>query len=233
MCKMQLQAVHYPSNFYRANCSPSRNGPTANESALRIRKSHLSSPWNEDFYPSTTQGLPARLSVGEKDDKTQCQFGLSVFRSPADSLTFSGLNGCGSENRYKMACPGKWKHGLQKPAVCPSCLILSHTQMETSTTRSSSREVRIRVPLFSVVYLSRVPNPANQKRNGREGAPIAGAPRRNTKQVKGPWNRRPETRRNIPPRFETTRLARAKLPCDLFFFFLLREAPKWVVSLVV
>ena len=28
----------------------------------------------------------------------------------------------------KMGCPGKWKHG-PKPAVCPSCLILSHTHM--------------------------------------------------------------------------------------------------------
>ena len=37
--------------------------------------------------------------------------------------------GCGSKNRNsKMACPGKWKHG-PKPAVCPSCLILSHTHL--------------------------------------------------------------------------------------------------------
>ena len=28
----------------------------------------------------------------------------------------------------KMGCPGKWKHG-PKPAVCPSCLILSHTHI--------------------------------------------------------------------------------------------------------
>ena len=36
--------------------------------------------------------------------------------------------GGGSKDRNsKMGCPGKWKHG-PKPAVCPSCLILSHTQ---------------------------------------------------------------------------------------------------------
>ena len=39
--------------------------------------------------------------------------------------------GCGSKNRNsKMACPGKWKHG-PKPAVCPSCFILSHTLFAT------------------------------------------------------------------------------------------------------
>ena len=31
----------------------------------------------------------------------------------------------------KMGCPGKWKHG-PKPAVCPSCLILSHTHLQNS-----------------------------------------------------------------------------------------------------
>ena len=30
----------------------------------------------------------------------------------------------------KMGCPGKWKHG-PKPAVCPSCLILSQTHFTT------------------------------------------------------------------------------------------------------
>ena len=35
-------------------------------------------------------------------------------------------NGCGSKNRYPKWNP--WKHG-PKPAVCPCCLILSHTQI--------------------------------------------------------------------------------------------------------
>ena len=43
------------------------------------------------------------------------------------------LFGGGSKNRNsKMACPGKWKHG-PKPAVCLSCLILSHTHFVKRT----------------------------------------------------------------------------------------------------
>ena len=38
-----------------------------------------------------------------------------------------------------------------------------------SLTRSSSREVRIRVPTVAVVYFTRVPNPPNQKRGERSG----------------------------------------------------------------
>ena len=37
-------------------------------------------------------------------------------------------HGCGSKNQTKLENPGKWKHG-PKPAVCPSCLILSHTHI--------------------------------------------------------------------------------------------------------
>ena len=38
-------------------------------------------------------------------------------------------SGCGSKNRNsKLGCPGKWTHG-PKPAVCPSCVILSHTHL--------------------------------------------------------------------------------------------------------
>ena len=37
----------------------------------------------------------------------------------------------------KMGCPGKWKHG-PKPAVCPPCLILSHTQLTSSWVRAQN-----------------------------------------------------------------------------------------------
>ena len=48
-------------------------------------------------------------------------------------------------------------------------------------TSSSSREVRVSwYPIFfAFVYFSRVPNPPNQKRNGREGH-LAGGPREET-----------------------------------------------------
>ena len=38
---------------------------------------------------------------------------------------------------FQNGFPGKWKHG-PKPAVCPSCLILSHTQLMFSQTPNAS-----------------------------------------------------------------------------------------------
>ena len=38
----------------------------------------------------------------------------------------------------KMGCPGKWKHG-PKPAVCPSCLIWSHSQNCIAPSNSEKR----------------------------------------------------------------------------------------------
>ena len=38
----------------------------------------------------------------------------------------------------KMGCPGEWKHG-PKPAVCPSYLILSHTQVVPGKLRDAKQ----------------------------------------------------------------------------------------------
>ena len=61
-------------------------------------------------------------------------FGLQQL--PGDGF-FQETYGCGSKNRNsKMGYPGKWKHG-PKPAVCPSCLTLSHTHNGKKDTHRS------------------------------------------------------------------------------------------------
>ena len=46
----------------------------------------------------------------------------------SSSMSGGRLSGWGSKNRNSKKQTGKWKHG-PRPAVCPSCLILSHTHL--------------------------------------------------------------------------------------------------------
>ena len=50
--------------------------------------------------------------------------------------------GCGSKSGYQMACPGKWKHG-PNPAVCPSCLTLSHTHFTLGVSDEMRQPLRL------------------------------------------------------------------------------------------
>ena len=54
--------------------------------------------------------------------------GLQKMMFVVQSLTSSAY-GCGSKTAIPKWNSGKWKHG-PKPAVCPSCLILSHSHIK-------------------------------------------------------------------------------------------------------